>query len=288
MVLSGWTTAAQAQCAIAHTHIGINPTWRPADWSQPGEGAVDLDPTDDNKLWLFSLPPAHTCATPGWPNWEQVNSSPFLLLTPLLDGEEHVTKPDDPNKVLYTCSFTYSKTSGYGAPNGLQHLDGWHSAHGPQGAWNLDSVDENTVPVWDIHMRRERVSPNLDEDDFFTLLPDDTAALESDGDAYALDKNWLGDKAAWGMHEHMGFYFWIDESDEEVYIVLSAHDAGGLYQRSADFVIHFAKTVIQPMPGDLNGDGLVDIHDLEILVDHWGQSGIHHGEDSEPHDHDEN
>jgi hypothetical protein len=286
VVLSGWSMAAQAQCSVAHTHIGINPTWRPADWSTPGQGAVDLDPTDNDKLWFFSLPPAHACATPGWPNWEQTDSSPFLLLTPLTDGDVRVVKPGDPNKVLYTCRFLYSKAGGYGDPNGLEHLDGWHSAHGPQGAWNLESIDEGTVPAWDIYVQRERVSPNLDADDFFTLLHDDTPALEQDGDTYALDKMWLDDKNAWGMHEHMGFYFWLDDDDEEVYIVLSANDAGGMYQRSADFVVRFSRTVIQPVPGDLNGDGVVDIHDLEILVDHWGQSGIHHGEDAEQHDHD--
>lgn len=285
-VLSGWMTTARAECPIAHTHIGINPTWRPANWSRPGEGALDLDPTDNRKLWFFSLPPVHACATPGWPNWEQTDGSPFLVLTPLTDSAEHVTKPGDPNKVLYTCSFTYSKAGGYDDPNGLQHIDGWHSAHGPQGVWNLESTDQDTVPAWDICVQRERISPNLNADDFFTLRHDDTPALENDGDAYALDKQWLGDLGAWGLHEHMGFYFWLDEDDEEVYIVLSAHDTGGMYQRSADFVIRFAKTVIQPVPGDLNGDGLVDIHDLDILVDHWGQSGIHHGQDSEPHDHD--
>lgn len=277
---------AAAECPLAHTHIGVNPTWRPADWSRPGEGAVDPDPTDDNKLWFFSLPPVHPCGTPGWPNWQQSSGSAFLVLTPLLDAGEPVVKPGEPHKVLHTVSFTYSKAGGYGDPNGLQHLDGWHSAHGPQGAWNLESVDESAVPAWDIYLRRERVSPNLDEDDFFGLLPDDTAALEENGAVHSLEKRWLADKSAWGMHEHMGFYFWLDADDEEVYVVLSAHDAGGLYQRSADFVIRFAKTVIQPIPGDINGDGVVDIHDLEILVEHWGRSGVYHGDETDPHDHD--
>ncbi len=277
---------AVADHAFAHTHIGRNPTWRPADWSTPGDGAVDLDPTDDNKLWFFSLPPVHFCATPGWPNWEQTNGTPFLVLTPVKEGDEHITKPDDPTKELYTCNFTYSQVDGYGDPNGYQHLDGWHSAHGPQGAWNLESVDANTVPAWDIYVRRERVSDNLDEDDFFTLLPDDTPALESNGDVYFLSKEWLTDQNAWGMHEHMGFYFWLDESDEGVSVVFSAHDAGGIYQRSADYVISFAKTVCQPITGDLNGDGIVDILDLEIVIEQWGQSGLYSGEDHEALDHD--
>ena len=50
---------AQAQCPVAHTHVGKNPTWRPADWGPPPSGAVDTDPTDNNKLWLFALPPVH-------------------------------------------------------------------------------------------------------------------------------------------------------------------------------------------------------------------------------------
>ncbi|MBL7187046.1 MAG: hypothetical protein ISS70_12065 [Phycisphaerae bacterium] len=282
----GFSNLCLSQCPVAHTHIGKNPTWRPADWCRPGDGAVDLDPTDDDKLWFFSLPPVHACATPGWPHWEHVNGNTFLVLTSVKDGEEHITKPDDPSKELYTCSFTYSKADGYGDPNGLQHLDGWHSAHGPQGAWNLDSVDANTVPAWDIYVRRERVGDNLDEDDFFALLHDDTPELEKDGDTFFLEKRWLPEKNAWGMHDHMGFYFWLDEDDEEVYVVLSAHDADGMYQRSADFVMRFARTVHQPIPGDLNGDSVVDFRDFEILIEHWGRSGVYSGEDHEPHDHD--
>ena len=130
---------------------------------------------------------------------------------------------------------------------------------------------------------REEYGLELEEDDFFMLLPDDTPALEADGAVYSLEKRWLAEKNAWGLHEHMGFYFWLDEGDEEVSVVLSAHDAGGVYQRSADFTIHFAKTVIQPVPGDVNGDGVVGIHDLEILVEHWGRSGVYHGDRNGPH-----
>lgn len=277
-ILSACPPTAGAAHSVAHTHIGINPTWRPADWDQPGTGAVDSDPTDDNKLWFFSVPPSEDGATPGWPNWEQTNGTAFLVLKALLEGEEPITKPGDPNKLLCTCNFTYSKANGYSDPNGINHLDGWHSAHGPQGAWNLESVDANTVPTWDIYIQREGISSNLDADDFFTLLPDDTAALENDGDTYSLEKQWLTDKDAWGLHAHMGFYFWLDESDEEISIVLSAHDASGQYERSANFTIVFARTVMTPIPGDLNGDGEVGFDDLEILVENWGLSGLFSGE----------
>lgn len=285
-LLFGAPASASAQDHAAHTHIGVNPTWRPADWDQPAEGSVDPDPTDNNKLWFFALPPTHASATPGWPNWEQSNGTPFLVLSPVLDEGHYITKPGDPAKALYTSNFTYSKANGYGDPGGLAHLDGWSSAHGPQGAWDLESIDETIVPEWDIYLQRERVSANLDEDDFFMLLPNDTPVLDADGTIHFLAKRWLTDKNAWGIHDHAGFYFWLDESDQEVYIVLSAHDAGGMYQRSADFVMRFAKTVIQPIPGDLNGDGIVDVHDFEILIENWGRSGIYHGEDAEPHDHD--
>ncbi len=281
-----WPTASRAECSSAHTHIGINPTWRPADWSQPGVGADDPDPTDNDQLWFFSLPPVHACATPGWPNWAQSNGNTFLVLSPLLEGDAYITKPDDSGKVLYTCNFTYTKAGGYGDPNGLQHINGWHSAHGPQGAWNLESVDANTVPLWDIYIQREAVSSNLEEDDFFVLLPNDTPVLQRNGDVYALEKQWLADQNAWGLHEHMGFYFWLDAGDDEVSVVLSAHDAGGLYRRSASTRIAFAKTVIQPVAGDINGDGVVDYDDLVILVDHWGQSGLYHGDQHDPDDHD--
>lgn len=288
--LSAEAPAVKGAHSVAHTHIGANPTWRPADWNRPAEGAIDPDPTDNDQLWFFSVPTTSVGATPGWPNWEQTDGRAFLALAPVMEAEEPIAKPGDPNKVLYTCGFTYSKTGGYGDPNGLQHLDGWHSAHGPQAAWNLESSDEQTVPAWDIYLRRERVSANLQTDDFFALLPDDTPALENDGDVYFLQKQWLSDVSAWGLHEHMGFYFWLDDSDDEVEVVLSAHDAGGLYQRSAEFTIRFARTVIQPVPGDLNADGIVDIHDLEILVEHWGQSGLFSGADrvASDHDHDHN
>jgi len=286
LVLSVWPPEVQAAHTVAHTHIGVNPTWRPADWASPGVGSIDSDPTDDNKLWFFSVPPIADDGTPGWPNWEQTDGSPFLVLSPVLEGQTRILKPNDPNKALYTCRFTYSKAASYGDPNGWDHLNGWHSAHGPQGAWNLASLDANTVPAWDIYIRRESLSANLEPDDFFTLLPDDTAALENDRDVYFLEKEWLSDKSAWGLHAHMGFYFWLDESDEEVSVTISAHDAGGRYQRSADFTIHLARTVIRPIPGDLNGDGVVDIDDLEILVENWAQSGWFSGEDQGAHDHD--
>jgi hypothetical protein len=276
---------AYGECTVAHTHIGINPTWRPGDWSTPGEGFVDPDPTDNSRLWFFSLPPIHDSATPGWPAWEQANGNTFLVLTPVCEEGERITKSDDPNKTLYTCNFLYSKAGGYGDPNGLEHVNGWHSAFGPQGAWNLESTDANTIPAWDIYLQREGVSSNLDEDDFLMLLPDDTPVLEHNGDTYFLEKEWLDDENAWGIHTHAGFYFWLNDADDEVYVVLSAHDAGGLYQRSANFTVRFAKTVIQPVTGDLNNDGVVDVEDLQILVDHWGQSGIYSGEQVEAHDH---
>lgn len=281
------SATAFSQHSVAHTHIGINPTWRPLDWSNPGDGFIDIDPTDNDKLWFFSLPPVSGAATPGWPKWEHSNGNAFLVLSPLMEADEYITKPGDPNKVLYTCNFTYSRNGGYADPNGLRHLDGWHSAFVPQGAWNLESIDAGTEPVWDIYLKRKCISTNLEADDFFTLLPDDTPVLESDGDTYSLEKIWLSDESSWGIHEHMGFYFWLDEEDEEVYVVLSAHDAGGIYQRSADYIIRFARTVYQPVTGDLNEDGVVDIYDLEILKGHLGESGIYCGEDAEHHDNDE-
>jgi hypothetical protein len=243
-----------------------------------------MDPTDNNKLWFFSLPPVHPCATPGWPAWTNEKDEVFLTLEPLLEEGAPITKPSDPNKALHTCRFMWSKAGGYGDPCGVQHLDGWHSAHGPQGAWNLESADRNTVPAWDIHIKRERVSSNLLQDDFFALLSDDTPALTTDGDTYDLEKRWLEDKNAWGIHEHMGFYFWLDEDDKEVYIVLSARDEGGLYERSADFAICFAETVCDPVVGDLNSDCIVDWADFTALVNHWLRCGLYGGEG---HDHDD-
>jgi hypothetical protein len=273
------TGTASAECTSAHTHIGVNPTWRPASWNSPGVGSVDPDPTDDNQLWFFSLPPVHACATPGWPDWAQSDGSAFLLLSPVLEDGERLAKPNDPNKILYTCNFQYSKAGGYFAKDGLDHINGWHSAHGPQGAWNLESTDPNTEPTWNLYLERIGVSANLDEDDFFFLLPDDTAVMMTDGDTYDLEKTWLSDKNAWGLHEHMGFYFWLDDTDEEVSITLVVHDASGYYIRSADTTLVFARQVIIPITGDVNHDGVVDSNDIDIVTENLGRSGVVSGDE---------
>jgi hypothetical protein len=275
-----------AECPYAHTHIGVNPTWRPASWDAPGGESVDPDPTDDLQLWFFSLPPVHSCATPGWPKWSQTDGSPFLLLSPVLEGELPIVNPADPNKTLYTCSFQYSKAGGYFAEGGKTHIDGWHSAHGPQGAWNLESVDADTVPAWELYLERVGVSDNLEEDDFFFLLPDDSVAMAANGDTYDLEKAWLSDKNAWGIHLHMGYYFWLDDTDDEVSVTVAVHDASGQYLRSADTTIVFAKKVIVPVMGDVNKDGVVDVNDMNTVTENFGKTGIVHGEDAGHADHD--
>ncbi len=272
MILCALITAAgYSDCPFAHTHIGINPTWQP-DWSSPGDAgkSIDTDPTDNNKLWFFSLPPVHaTAPTPGWPRWEHENGNTFLLITPYLDGGQRVSKGDGSDKELWVCNFHYSKAEGYnGSAPGRVHIDGWHSAHGPQGKWNLESIDEAIVPDWDIYIRRQ--SSSIDEDDFFMMLSDYTPVLTSDGDIYRLEKSWLADKNAWGFHIHMGFYFWLaPDFDEEVSVTFSAFDAGGMYERSADFTMKFAKEICVPQQGDLNNDCLVDLADLAMLAANW-------------------
>ena len=238
---------ALADCPFAHTHIGVNPTWRP-DWSDPGnpDKATDPDLTDDNKLWFFSIPPVHPVApTPGWPNWEQANGDVFLQLLPVLEGGNPIMKGDATGKQLWTCQFMYSQSGGYGDPTGLQHLDGWHSADGPQGKWNLESIDQSTIPNWDIYLKRE--STSVVEDDFFMLLPNDTPVLTADGDTYQLGKEWMSDENAWGIHEHMGFYFWLTpDTGQEVTATFSAYDAGGMYSASDNYDFTFV-TVPEPI-----------------------------------------
>lgn len=248
-------TPALADCPLAHTHIGVNPTWQP-DWSDPGNPdlATDPDPTDDNQLWFFSTPPIHPIApTPGWPNWGDPAEAPFLRLVQETDpGGNPISKPGELNKTLYVSRFMYGP-DGYGDPNGTQHLDGWHSAHGPQGVWNLDSVDQQTEPAWDIGIQRESTSL-ADPTDFFMLRPDDTMVLGADGDTFNFadygEKMWLANKNAWGMHSHMSFHFWLDDPQpEDVFsATFTAFDAGGMYTASDPYTFRFAV----PEPGTLS------------------------------------
>lgn len=238
-----------ADCPLAHTHIAINPTWR---------SSGDTDLSDDSKLWFFSLGSTHPIApTPGWPNWGPANGDVFLQLVPVLDGGNLVMKGDGSEKHLWESKFMYSESGGYGDPAGVQHLDGWHSAHPGHGKWNLASVDQNTIPQWDIYLKREGAS--VASDDFFMLLPDDTEVLTADGDTYQLDKNWLPDKNAWGFHEHMSFNFWLTPDEgQEVTVTFSASDAGGLYTASDDFDMTFV-TVPEPASLMLLGLGALPL-----------------------------
>ncbi|MGD8451374.1 MAG: PEP-CTERM sorting domain-containing protein [Phycisphaerae bacterium] len=255
---------ASADCPLGHTHIGINPTWRP-DWSEPGNPdlATDPDPDDNNQLWLFSIPPIHPVApTPGWPEWGDPDEAPFLRLVQETDaGGDPITKPDEPNKTLYVCRFMYGP-DGYGDPNGMQHLDGWHSANGPQGVWNLAGGDESNEPAWDIGLRRESTSL-ADPTDFLMIRPDDTVVLAADGDTYMFadygEKAWDADNGAWGIHSHMGFFFWLDNPQpEDVFsATLTAFDDGGMYTASDPFTFRFAV----PEPGTL---GLVLVAGLLV------------------------
>ena len=246
-----------ADCPLAHTHIGKNPTWRPADWGPPPTGAVDPDSTDDDKLWFFSLPPIQPAGTPDWPAWGDdpfaPAGTPFLKLVMETDEfGDPIPKWDESGKYLWTCRFTWSKENGYGDPEGAPHLDGWHSAHGPQGAWNLASVDEATEPDWDIGIRRHGATDNLGadlNDDFFMLLPNDSPVLSADDQTYMLGREWLEDHQAWGIHTHMGFYFWLtEEADQIVSAEFVAFDDGGMYQDSDPFEMRF---VTLPEPGTI-------------------------------------
>ena len=275
-----WVTPVQADCPLAHTHIGINPTWRP-DWSDPGnpELATDSDPDDNDQLWFFSIPPVDALApTPGWPNWGDPAEDPFLLLVPETQpGGGYIQKPfdpdhpDDPDKYLYVCRFKYSAEFGYGDPDGKSHLDGWHSAHGPQDAWNLESLDQSTVPAWEILLQREAalVATGDDtywrEDDFFMMLPGGEVVLDENGDTYQLEQRWLDDKNAWGLHEHMEFIFWLPYDPDQlsapgpsdVYMAtFTAFDAGGLYTAADPFDFSFRVTP-EPVTLTLLGVALV-------------------------------
>jgi len=230
---------------FAHTHIGKNPTWRP-DWSDPGNPnlAIDPDPSDDGKLWMFSIPPIHpTAPTPGWPNWGDPGEPAFLLLAQELVGGQAVHKPGEPNKLLFTCRFMYGQ-AGYGDPDGLLHLDGWHSAHGPQGAWDLEPGDVGHEPAWDISLKRASTSL-ADPTDFLMMRPDETIVLAADGDTYRFadydEKEWMPEYNAWGIHSHMGFYFWLDDPrpDDVFAATFSVFDNGGLYEPSDGFEFRF-------------------------------------------------
>lgn len=275
-VVCGLANVSLAHSNIAHSHIGVNPTWMP-DWSDPADAslATDTDPTDDNKLWIFPLPPVHGAApTPGWPQWENADGGVFLVLNPLLDAGEEIFKDDGSGKQLWTCSFYYSKEGGYSDSEGVEHLDGWHSADGPQGVWNLANGTEQAPPAWDIYLLR--VSTSLPEDDFFMLLEDDTVILASDGDSYQFGKEWAEDEGIWEIHSHMHFAFWLpSDFDGEVDVTVALYDAGGMYDRSSDFTFRFATSVCVPQDGDLNNDCKVNLADLAIMANNWLNTGIY-------------
>lgn len=232
--------AILADCALAHTHIGINPTLRP-DWSEPGNRNLDTDTdsTDNNKLWMFSLPPVHSAATPNWPDWGYSSpSEPFLQLIKVPDyiNGGFITKPGDSSRYLWTCNFIY---------NGTEHLDGFHSAHGPGGMWSLESVDQLAAPDWDIYIKREGTSL-ADPTDFFMAGSGIGNVLTADGSDYQLNKMWLDDFNAWGIHEHLGYYFYLpDGIGQEVSATLSAYDASGQYGSGDPYEFRFV-TVPEP------------------------------------------
>ena len=255
-VLVTGTGRVGADCPSAHTHIGKNPTWRP-DWSDPVDSdlATDPDDTDDNQLWFFSVSPVHPVApTPGWPEWGEPADDPFLWLVPETDEFGDPVGPNGDGNYLYVCRFGYHRDWGHSSPPGpgsLQHLDGWHSAHGPQGVWNLESISQESLPDWSIFLRREDAS--VTGDDFFMLLPNDQPVLTSNGSTYHLEKQWLEDQNAWGVHEHMGFCFWLPEYDPqalpvEPWVEFTAHDAGQVYDSSDVFRLRFVQL---PEPSSL-------------------------------------
>jgi hypothetical protein len=238
---------AVAEHTIAHTHIGINPTWRP-DWSDPGNpaGATDSNPDDNDKLWFFSVPPIHPVApTPGWPEWAWDNGDVFLQLHPIMENGNPLTKPGDSSKQLWQCDFMYSKDGGYGDTSGYTHIDGWHSAFGPQGVWNLaDTGDSSVAPDWDIYLKREGTS--VAEDDFVMFSEGGAPIITANGDTWQLGKEWMIDRQAWGIHEHMTFNFWLGpEVGQEVTATFSAYDAGGMYSASDNYEFRFV-TVPEP------------------------------------------
>ncbi len=246
-LLLSFGAPALADHAFAHTHIGVNPTWRP-DWSNPSNPdlATDTDDTDNNQLWLFSVPPIHPVApTPGWPEWGDPSRplSSSSCRKPMRSATRS-TSPATPARHSTSAGSCMVKT-GYGDPDGYQHLDGWHSAHGPQGVWNLASVDQETEPEWDIGLRRESTSM-ADPTDFVMIRPDESTAMESDGATYKFsdynEVEWVADENAWGLHSHMTFNFWLDDPQpDEIYTAtFTAFDDGDLYTDSDPFTFRFA------------------------------------------------
>lgn len=241
------TSQLRADCPLAHTHIGVNPDWRP---DNPGNS------DDDNQLWFFSLPGGHPIApTPGWPQWGDDPDQPgvpFLKLVPEFHPwGDPILKNGDPTKQRYTCSFKWSQENGYGDPDGAQHLDGWHSAHPDHGMWNLAPGTEFEEPDWDIGIERE--STSVPQDDFF-MLSGGVPVLDTDGGTHKFttennEKSWLApDYEAWGIHSHMQFHFYLtgDQLGETVSATFTAFDDSGMYETSEPYEFRFQ---VIPEPG---------------------------------------
>jgi hypothetical protein len=108
------------------------------------------------------------------------------------------------------------------------------------------------------------------------LAEDDTiiSELAADGGSMELHKEWLPDKNAWGIHEHMLFHLWlVPDFNDSVSVTFSAYDLGGMYDPSGYFTIHFAREVCVPVEGDINNDCEVNFLDVAKIAENWLQDG---------------
>jgi hypothetical protein len=143
---------------------------------------------DDNKLFLFGMPPA---AQPEnyWPNFPQWGdaSNPY-------DMNAEPLKLVHQGGGLYLCEW----------------LECFHSAHPQHGQWQLGGSDPDTQPGWSIGIERISASAGLkfwdpDADDY--ALQSDGATLDLGMEGFEEDLyNENGILGAWHLHKHVLFF----------------------------------------------------------------------------------
>jgi len=180
--------------------------------------------TDDTQLWIF--------AEPDQPQWYTINMVP--------------TGEFIGSKEIY-----------------VAELDCWHSAHPETGAYQLGGYDSETMPDWQIGLKRISYS---DSSNFW--IEEESTGLEillNDGDTYSFGNpvwsdelyNENGTLGAWYFHAHTEFLCLADGPGQTFSATFTVFDTGLTgFGESAQYTLNFV-TVPEPCTIALLGSGAI-------------------------------